>query len=210
MQPKWYFDKFARPYLRNKEVLNTKELKQIDDFVNRLVPSAMKRKRFQGQDPKWVFNSFYDGMIAEIAIENFTGTKFISWEIRKEEDLDKSDLFYYGLNIGVKTAKFGNLPLVYKSHRIETPEIITIVDLPNTVYVIGYATKPMLKYYQSSEYGYGNVMEYKGGYWGFHKLYDFKTMDDLKDLYANKEINVYNNFTDTVKDYPIQEGILTF
>ena len=68
----------------------------------------------------------------------------------------------------------------------------------------------MIQYYQSSEYGYGKVMEYKGGFWGFHKLHEFKTMDDLKSLYNDKDINTKNDFTDTVKDYPVSEKILTF
>lgn len=205
----WYYDKFAKPYLRNKEKLSERELNQVKDFVDRLVPVVMKRKRFQGQNPNWVWNSFFNGTISEVAIENYTGTKFISWKIREEGEEDISDLQYLGLHVGIKTAQMGNLPLVYKSYKIKDPEIITIIDKPY-VYIIGYATIPMLKYYQSPNYGFGEVMKYKSGYWGFHKLHEFKTIDDLKSIYNDKNLNEINNFTDTVQEYPSPEGIVTW
>ena len=37
MQIKWYFDKFARPYLNESIVLTKMELDQIDEFTDRLV-----------------------------------------------------------------------------------------------------------------------------------------------------------------------------
>jgi hypothetical protein len=208
MQTKWYFDKFAEPYLRNKEVLSLKELNQIEDFVNRLVPVKMKQKRFLTQNPKWVKHSFYNGYMSEIAIENYTGTKFIHWKIRDEKESDISDLEFLGLKLGVKTAEYGNLPLVYDYPK--TPEIITIIEKPNIVYVIGYATRNMLDYYKSKTYGFGKVMNIKSGFWGFHKLYEFKSMNDLKMLYDNVKINNFNDFKDTVKDYPGTKSFLTF
>ena len=210
MQPKWYFDKFVRPYLRNKEILSSKELLQIDDFVRRLVPVAMKRTRFLNQLERTVYNSFYNATISEVAIENYTGTKFIHWKIREESEQDMTDLYFLGLKMGIKTAEFGNIPLVYFPNRIVTPEIMTIFEPPNVVYVVGYATVPMLKYYQSNEYVFGKVKDYKSGFWGFHKLHEFKTMDDLRNLYNNSQLNNYNDFHDTVKDYPSKDGIITF
>ena len=207
MQPKWYFDRFARPYLRNMVKLSIKELNQIDEFVNRLVPIKMKQKRFQNQSKETVKNSFRNGYISEVAIENYMETKFIHWKIREEEETDICDLKFLGIDVGIKTAEMGNLPLIYNFPK--NPEIITILEKPNTVYVVGYATRNMLDYYKSNQYGFGKVMEYKSGYWGFHKLYDFKTIDELRMIYENPKINSFNNFTDTVKDYPVTE-FLTF
>lgn len=208
MQPKWYFDKYARPYLRNMEKLSLKELNQIEEFVNRLVPVKMKQKRFQNQKPETVKNSFYNAYMSEIAIENYTGTKFIHWKIREEDEHDICDLKFLGIDVGVKTAEIGHLPLVYDYPK--NPEIITIMQKPNIVYVIGYATRNMLDYYKSKQYGFGDVMKIKSGFWGFHKIYEFKTIDELKSLYGSTKINSFNNFTDTVKDFPISTEILTF
>ena len=204
----WYFDRFAKPYLRNKEILNVKELNQIDEFTTRLTDHKMKQKKFLTQNPAIVKNSFYNGYMAEIAIENYTSTKFIHWKIRDENEQDISDLKYLGLDLGVKTAQFGNLPLVYDFPK--TPEIITIINKPCTVYVIGYATRNMLDYYKSKEYCFGDAKKTKSGFWGFHKIYEFKTIDDVKSLYNNTKINSFNNYTDTVTQYPNLNGILSF
>ncbi len=102
MQIKWYFDKFARPYLNESIVLTKMELDQIDEFTDRLVPVKMKQTRFLNQNPKTVKNSFFNGYMGEIAIEHFLKTKFIHWKIRSEKESDISDLSYLGIEVGVK------------------------------------------------------------------------------------------------------------
>ena len=199
MQIHWYFDKFARPYLKESIVLTKMELDQIDEFTNRLVPVKMKQTRFLNQNPKTVKNSFFNGYMGEIAIEHFLKTKFIHWKIRSEKEPDISDLSYLGIELGVKTSEFGNLPLTY--HYPKIPEIITIIEKPKTVYVAGYATIPMLKYYQSPNYVFGDVSRIKGGFWGFHKLHKFKNIDELRNLRNNLSINNFNDFHDTQRDF---------
>ena len=206
MQIKWYFDKFARPFLKDSITLSKLELDQIDEFTDRLVDEKMKQTRFLTQKRTTVKNSFYNGYLGEVATENFLGTKFIHWKIREEKELDISDLSYLGINVGIKTAEFGNLPLVY--HYPKTPEIITIIEKPKTVYIFGYATIPVLKYYQSSNYAFGDVVRIKGGFWGFHKLHEFKSIDDLRMIYNDKNLNFQNNFYDTPKDFTKKDSSL--
>jgi len=212
MQEKWYFTKFARPYLRNKIKIPLNKIKQVQEFVNTLVPELMKRERYKKfEKAEMVEKTYSNGIYAEVANSIFINYDYVDFQIKKEGEEELSDLSNMGLNIGVKTVKIGNgLPLVYNSF-IKFPEIISVLDLPY-VYIIGYATIPMIKYYKSRNYVWGDAEKNssKCGYWGFHKLYEFKTLEELKKLYSNKSLNSYNNFIDTVKDYPTNENILEF
>ena len=212
MQEKWYFTKFARPYLRNKVQIPNNKIKQVQEFVKELVPELMTREKYKKfEKVEMVEKSYSNGMYAEVGNAIFIDYDYVNFQIKKEGEEELSDLSNIGLNIGVKTVKIGNgLPLVYNSF-IKFPEIISVLDLPY-VYIIGYATIPMIQYYKSRNYvwGYAKKNSSKCGYWGFHKLHEFKTLDDLKKLYYNKELNGYNNFIDTVTEYPTDENVLTF
>ena len=213
-QPHWYFNTFALPFLKRKIILSELELNQITYFVTELVKVKMTQTRFLKQNIQNVWNSFSNAYMSEIAIENLTKTKFIHWKIRPEKELDMSDLHFLGLDIGVKTAEYGNLPLVYRSDGLrwgcKDPEIITVIEKPNIVYIAGYATKHMVNYYQKVEYSFGDVSRTKAGFWGFHQLYDFQTIDDLRSLYNNTQINNKNDFSNVPKNYVPKPPVLDF
>jgi hypothetical protein len=205
MYTHWYFDVFVKPFLKRKIILTDLELSKIRNFVDALVDVKMTQTRFLKQQRSLVIHSFNNSYMSEVAIENVIETPFIHWKIRPEKELDMSDLHFLGLDIGVKTAEYGNLPLVYRSDGkrwgCKDPEIMTIIEKPNIVYIAGYATKHMVNYYQKVEYSFGPVSESKAGFWGFHKLYDFNSINDLRKLYNDSNINNFNNFTDTTKEY---------
>jgi hypothetical protein len=212
MQHKWYYTKYAEPYLRNKITIPPNKIKQVQEFVKTLVPELMKREKYKKcERPEIVEKSYSNGLYAEVANSIFIDYDYVNFTIKKEGDEELSDLSLMGLNIGVKTVKRGNgLPLVYNSY-IKFPEIISVLDLPY-VYIIGYSTIHMLKYYNSRNYVWGDAEKNsnKRGFWGFHKVHEFKTLDELKKLYYDKNLNSYNNFCDTVKDYPTDKNILVF
>ncbi len=214
MYTHWYFDVFAKPFLKRKIILTDLELSKIRNFVDALVDVKMTQTRFLKQQRSLVINSFNNSYMSEVAIENVIETPFIHWKIRPEKELDMSDLHFLGLDIGVKTAEYGNLPLVYRSDGkrwgCKDPEIMTIIEKPNIVYIAGYATKHMVNYYQKVEYSFGDVSKTKAGFWGFHQLYDFQTIDDLRSLYNNTQINNKNDFSDVPKDYIPEPKVVDF
>lgn len=208
MQAPWYFNKFVKPYLKNKIEVSQERLTKIHHYVNDILcPSLITRQKYQHYTPKVLYNAFNNGTIAESGLEIFLNVEFINWEIKKAGEEELSDLKYLGLNVGVKSVKMNNgLPLIYPN-KSKFPEIITIIDIP-FVYIIGYATIPMLKYYQSPKYVWGEATGEKNGYWGFHKLHEFKTLEELKKINNDSSLNSFSNFTDTAVDFPDQDGIL--
>ena len=205
MTPQEYFNKFAGQYLRNKIILTSNDIKRALDFAKEAAPKLIEREIYKHENLDSLVKTLTNGGTTEIATGRFIGFDFFNSKIKKEGEEELCDLNDIGLQIGVKSVRMNNgLPLVYGSKNIKHPEIITVIGWrPEEVYIIGYATIPMIEYYRSREFIWGDAKKNskKCGYWGFHKLHEFKTFEDLKDLYSNKEINSYNNFTDTISEY---------
>jgi len=199
-----YFITFARPYLRNRIEVPKDDIEAINDFAKRMVPKLKQELKYRNLSDKTILKNVSHGKIAEVAVEKFTKTKFVNFKINEAYHGDEGDLYYYdNLKVGVKTAEFGNLPLVYRNDKggCKDPEIITIFERPNFVYICGYATIPMLNYYQDPKFSFGDAVYKKAGFWGFHKLHNFTSMDDIKQLSTNKTISDFNEFFDVPEDY---------
>ena len=200
-----YFKILAMPYLKNKITISMDEIEAIGENTTRMIPSLLKNPKYQHEDPKVLWKTFNNGKISEVGIEKLTKTKFVNFEIRNPEEPDKGDLYYYdNLKIGVKSSEYGNLPLVFRKDRFagpKDPEIMTIFERPNFVYICGYASLEMVKYYQDTRFAFNGAEKKKAGFWGFHKLVEFKTMSELKLLNLNKELIEYNKFSDKPEDY---------
>jgi len=191
-----YFYRFINPIN-----LDQREIEEINNFVKDLVDIKMTQTKFKNDNRKIVENSFNNGYISEVALEHFLKIKFIKWNIREESEKDFPDLSYLGINVGIKTCNSdkGHFPLIYS--RPKNPEIITILKPPNTVFICGYATIPVLKYYQSPEYAFGTAYNKKGGFWGFHKLHNFKNKKELRGLVENTNLDYNISFTETTKSF---------
>jgi hypothetical protein len=205
----WY-KQFIITNEEDKVIIPDFELEQILNFSKRLVKQKIKGELKPSENPKVLLKSYYNGYIGEVALEHFLKMKFIHWKIREKNEKDMCDLKYLGINVGIKSSKSSDLPVLYPFPK--NPEIITVIEPPATVYICGFASKAILNYYIEKNFSYGEAYEKgKFGFWGFKHLHRFQTFDELENLTNDETLDKGIIFTDKPYDYyPKSETINPF
>ena len=146
---------------------------------------VMEEKRKEGHhqsDPSKTIKRFLTGMMGEIAVEEVLDWEFVDWGIGTSSQHDNPDLWYLGLEVGIKTVEWGTFPLV--NNNFKDPQIICVRLSGDTVGVLGLATPEIQKRYSSPELVLDErAKERKTAFYGFHRLEKLGTYEDLLERY---------------------------
>lgn len=197
------FIKYVEPYLGDFVIISDFEVTKIKNWVSELLKN--KNINFYGCDIKFLDRRFTYGKTCETAVENHIKHMFVEWDIKKNFEPDRTDFANLGVKGGIKSSQYNYFPLVPVNPTY--PEVICIRNSwknSHKIFICGYATIPMLKYYQSSLLADDNVKGKKAGYWGFKPLHKFETKDDLLKLFNDKDLNSFSNFTDKLDISDVQ------
>lgn len=175
-----YSSKFQKVLLTDEDLVRLKsfakylaENKRYEHFSN-----GSYHKDVYNEDSRWL-----SGLIGERAVEILLGVKIIDWSVsRNSAPYNVPDI--RGCNVGIKTCKRGNYPIIFK--RNEYPQIICIRDdrFENLVWACGIASVEALNKYQDDEMVRGSLRE-RGTKTCF---YGFKDLLSLKGIKNNIEM----------------------
>lgn len=163
-------------------VLDDEMVSKIKKHIELCVLEKRDEEHYQ-EDSGMMHKRWFNGCAGEAVVEKFLGVKFIDWNIGRSTLFNVGDLKPLGINCGVKTSEYGNFPIVHKNP--EREEIFVLKKSENEYYVCGVANQTYLKYYQSDELIKSPNLKAKGtksGFWGFFRLKQFETLDELKEF----------------------------
>jgi hypothetical protein len=173
--PMW--DSFERVVLDSETITKVRNHVMLS-----IIPEKQKEEQYimdgGNIDKRWL-----NGCSGEAVIEKYLNVEFIDWSVGRSNLYDVGDLKKLGLNCGVKTSEFENFPAVHKYPKRN--EVIVIKKNENEYYVCGVADQVTLKYYQLDELIKSPNLRAKGnksGFWGFFRLKQFNTLDELKNI----------------------------
>ncbi|MFW5891404.1 MAG: hypothetical protein ACOCUI_04215, partial [bacterium] len=152
MNYKQEFKKAVLPCLKSQAVkvkLTEKEQKKIYKTVLDIIKAKGKEKGYN-YDNKKMKTRFYTGLAGEMAVQKLIKKEFIDLTVGNSNYYNHADLKKVGINVGVKTIKYGNFPVIHNNAK--RPEIICMITGVDTVYILGLATKDVLNKYQDDKY----------------------------------------------------------
>jgi len=177
------FKEAVLPCIKRKAAkvkLTKKEQKTIYKTVLKIIKAKDNEKGYS-YDNKKMKTRFYTGLAGEMAVQKLIEKKFIDLSVGHSNYYNHADLKNIGINVGVKSIRAGNFPVIHK--KAKRPEIICIVNSLDTVYVLGLATKEVLNKYQDDKYILSPYLRKKGTktcFYGFDYLKEIKNYRDLK------------------------------
>ena len=133
-----------------------------------------------GYDNRRMYPRFITGTLGEVGVEGYMKSispkvkDFVDWGIGDSKDFNVPDIPQY--NIGIKSAKIGNVPLVPLKNNNMGQIIIIIdeqIDKNPVIYIIGLATPDILNQYNSLDWVLDQrckSRKTKGGFYGFDNL----------------------------------------
>ena len=141
---------------------------------------AAGEKNQYGYDNRRMYPRFITGTLGEVGLQGYMKSlspkvkDFVDWGIGNSKDFNVPDIPQY--NIGIKSAKIGNVPLVPLRNN-EIGQIIIIIDEQidqnPVIYILGFATPDILNKYNSLDWVVDTRCKYrktKGGFYGLDKL----------------------------------------
>jgi len=157
--------------------LNIKEVNKVKSFINDMYKQKSKeshRKIDSGSYGKRMLSGF----LGEYAVLKYLGfeDKF-DWTIGSSNSYNFPDLKELGLNVGVKTSRYGTFPIVFK--RNEYAQVIVIMFNETHLYICGIASAKLLNTYQSDELIKSDNLRSRGvktGFYGLNKLEPLKKL----------------------------------
>lgn len=179
------YENYVKPYSSNFHLINLEQdkVKLIDDFVKKM--RVKKKEEYHHLiDNDDFYQRFYTGMLGEIALEKFLGVdNIVNWEVGNSVDFHKNDLSNLNLNVGIKTVKYGQFPIVFKKNY--NHEIIMIRWKSRHVYICGLAKKDILNKYQSDDLIINHKLRQrstKSAFYGFQYLEHFANLEELRSI----------------------------
>jgi hypothetical protein len=175
----------VKPFSSNFALMKIEnvDIKRIDDFIKR-IRSEKKNEDHHKIDDRSFYQRFFTGTLGELALEKFLGIEgIVDWTVGDSVDYSRSDLKRIGLDVGVKTVRYGSFPIIFKKNFKD--QIIMIRWKSNYVYICGLAKRNVLNKYQSDELINDNKLRERGiktGFHGFEHLIQFKNLDELKSI----------------------------
>lgn len=138
-------DKFKELGLKNnvKVEFTKEELAMISNDINNIIAEKQKEVVHQLDSAK-EFKRWFTGMLGELAVEKFLGVEFSDRTAGNSMNYNIPDMQPCGYNIGIKTARFPNFPVINRN--IKTPQIfVFILENPYRAIVTGLADVSVLK-----------------------------------------------------------------
>ena len=165
----------------HKVIIPEDKILKLENFVKELVDAKMKESHHK-IDGNNEFKRHYTGLLGELALEELLGISIIDWSIGNSNEYNNADIL--DLKIGIKTVEYGKFPIIFKKNYY--PQIINIKTRRNIVFVCGLATGFVLNECQDDDLILSpslRARNTKTGFYGFDKLKQFKSLEDLKRIY---------------------------
>lgn len=178
------FEPYQSHYIKTKITKETKLL--IHNFATQVI-SAKSKEGAYVRDGKSKSIRWTTGPAGELAVQAVLKTPFVDLSIGESKSYNHADLRAIGLNVGVKTVRYGLFPMVPINPT--RPEII-VIRKDDRFYVCGVATVEVLKKYSSR-----NLIKdpnafkenKKTGFYGFGEVLPFQTLTELKEILRNNK-----------------------
>lgn len=161
--------------------LTADDLARMKEFV--LAVTAVKAHEDEHQrDGDRELERWAAGRLGEIGLERYLGVQFVDWTVGPSWSYDVADLGSIGIPVGVKTAKWGNYPVVPVEPRHK--EII-LVWQGMSIHICGLARQSVM--IRNSDLGLimNENLRAKGtkaGFYGFSELLPFADLAELRAL----------------------------
>lgn len=173
------------PYAKNKPriTIDQRKLEAIDDLA-RKIAIAKSAEAHHKVDKFHELKRFTTGLLGEAALEQLLNVDIVDYSVGNSNIFNIADLSKLGLDIGIKTVEIWKFPIIHKL--VKRPEIINILRDSNTIVCFGYATKEVLRNYQSDEYILSPNLKSRGtktGFYGFSELITVNSLADVIDAY---------------------------
>lgn len=173
------FEPFQKNFIKTKITEETKVL--IHEFATQMTSAKSKEEAYK-RDGKSKTVRWTTGPAGELAVQAILKTPFVDLTIGESKSYNHADLRSIGLNVGVKTVRYGLFPMVPISPT--RPEII-VIRKEDRFYICGVATVETMKKYSSQ-----NLIKdpnafkenRKTGFYGFDKVLPFRTLKELKEI----------------------------
>jgi hypothetical protein len=138
------YEHYVSPTLQDCPKINLSENKdaQIRTFVKRVI----EKKRAEGgqyfTDPTSLAKRYYTGWCGESAVEKYIGKPFVDFSVGDSQSYYVPDLRSAGYEVGVKTVRKGDFPLleIPSPSRPTTPQVIVIRSSKSDFHICGLAT----------------------------------------------------------------------
>ena len=168
------------------------------EFIPRWKSAKLKEGRFQ-MDHDRMTNRALTGFLGEAAVEVLLGTPVLDRGpdgrivVEDSRKFHAADLSKTGLDVGVKTVEWGKFPVVKRN--VKRPQMIGFKMDERTFLIGGYASMKVLREHQSSVYVINDNLRNKRtwdgqiekiSFWGFHKLQQVRSLEDLRKHYYTK------------------------
>jgi len=163
--------------------LSQDKIYKVSEFIARLAVEKQKESVHQ-IDGRAHTKRFFTGFACEAALEQLFGVDFMDTTVGQSEKYRGSDLKSLGLDIGVKGVKYEYDKFHTININIRTPQVICFLSADNKrVMVMGLASVKVLREHMDTNLVMDRSMaDRKTGFYGYDKLVQFKTLDELKKL----------------------------
>lgn len=182
------YDTHVRPFSGNfnRIKISSVEKNKVSEWVHEVIAQKLSENHWM-VDNGSAIKRWTTGVMGELALEKLLGEQFIDWSIGDSKSYHQADLRSIGLNIGIKTVRHGDFPVIFIQNNY--PQIINIYrETDETVFVCGLATKSILNTYQSMSLIRSDALRARGtktGFHGFQYLLPFQSREDLSNHLQN-------------------------
>ena len=135
---------FVEPILESCPKITLSEDK--DTQIRAFVKKVIEKKRSEGgqyfSDPTSLAKRYYTGWCGESAVEKYIGKTFVDFSIGDSQTYYVPDLRSAGYEVGVKTVRKGDFPLleIPSPSRPTTPQVIVVRSSKSDFHICGLAT----------------------------------------------------------------------
>lgn len=198
---KEHWNKFWRMFykqVKEKRIIeidiSEEMIKTAEDFSKRIIAEKLKETVHQ-LDSRNEWKRWMTGVLGEIALETFLEVSFRDATIGCSKDYNVPDLSPLGLQVGVKSFRVGNFPLVNRSKRTYTGErvkldgqiFIGIAQNLKTAYLFGIAFDDQLFHNENNPHNNRfvkdvNALGRKIAFTEMDSLYTFQSLTELSEL----------------------------
>jgi len=149
--------------------------KKIKTIIEEKQKEYSHQVDYKKQSVRWL-----TGLCGEMAVEKYLGILFVDLSASDSKDYNYPDLNKLGINIGIKTSKLGNFPVIQKHNTQSQIILIKIDDL--SFYLCCIANPTSLNEYQSDELILDqNIIRLgkKTCFYGFNQLFNISRLKDI-------------------------------
>lgn len=193
MNKKTYAE-FVEPYIGNASRIKVplKKIAALKAFADEYKIAKKDEVRYKS-DSDAMDKRATTGPLAEAGVEILLDTEFMDLTVGHTRRYTKADLKALGLNCGIKSVTKetcrgqDSFPLIHKNPK--RPEIMVLKVADDEVVICGVASIKTMKEFQDDQLvrSRGALLWGKTGFYGFHKLRQFKNLRELRSIIKELE-----------------------